>query len=598
MSRLRSSSLRRTTLLALSSALIGTLAPAQTTVRVSVGPGGAEADAGSTDCALSADGRIVVFTSMASNLAVNDTRSQYDAFAHDRRTGTNELINVSTAGVQGEGGAYDVSISADGRFVAFSSEASNLVPNDGLFNGDVYVRDRIAGTTQRLSNGPAGVPSNQNSYEPTISADGRFVAFLSGASNLVAGDTNGRIDVFVADVASGALQRVSVNSGGGQANAHTLRRPGISDDGRYVVFESLASNLVVGDLNESPDVFLHDRLTGTIELVSVTAAGLPASGPSSFLATRGLSSDGRFVAFWSPDPSLVPGDTNGWDDVFVRDRVLLTTERVSVDSAGLQGNRMSRGGTALSSDGRYVAFVSMATNLVPGDTNGREDMFVHDRLNGTTVRVNVSSSGAEADTDFTQSAALSSDGRYLAFVSAATNLVANDLNAAPDVFVHELGGPPGDTFCSGDGALTDHTTPCPCGNNGAPGRGCANSVQPAGALLSTSGSIQTDAVVLEGSDMPSTVTCIYFQGDGLDDAVFGDGVRCVGGLLVRLSTKSNVSGGSAFPDAADTVTLSARGGVAAWSGLRRSYQVHYRNAAPLFCPPATFNVTNGVVIDW
>ena len=153
-------------------------------------------------------------------------------------------------------------------------------------------------------------------------------------------------------------------------------------------------------------------------------------------------------------------------------------------------------------------------------------------------------------------------------------------------------------FCAGDGALVDHTTPCPCGNNGAAGNGCANSVVATGANLSTTGAPVTDDVVLLGSGMPATVSCIYLQGTATDDVVFGDGVRCTGGTLLRLRTKTNVGGASSFPDSVETVTLSQRGGVTIGSGDTRYYQTYYRNSAALFCPPETFNVTNGQIVVW
>ncbi|MFO1010241.1 MAG: hypothetical protein U1F29_09300 [Planctomycetota bacterium] len=157
---------------------------------------------------------------------------------------------------------------------------------------------------------------------------------------------------------------------------------------------------------------------------------------------------------------------------------------------------------------------------------------------------------------------------------------------------------PGSEFCAGDGQDPNVTTPCPCGNFGASGHGCANSVVAAGAELETTGAIANDTVVLHGSGMPATVNCIYLQGDALADAVFGDGVRCTGGTLLRLRTKANVGGASQFPDSTDTVTLSVRGGVTIGSGAIRYYQTYYRNSAPLFCPPDTFNVTSGQRIVW
>ncbi|MBK7876869.1 MAG: hypothetical protein IPJ77_14180 [Planctomycetes bacterium] len=156
----------------------------------------------------------------------------------------------------------------------------------------------------------------------------------------------------------------------------------------------------------------------------------------------------------------------------------------------------------------------------------------------------------------------------------------------------------GSAFCFGDGTLVDHTTPCPCANVGAAGNGCANSTNPSGANLAGTGDSSLDTVVLSGTGMPATVSCIYLQGDALADVVFGDGVRCAGGTLVRLRTRANLGGASSFPDSTDTVTLSQRGGVTPGSGLTRYYQTYYRNSSAIFCPPETFNVTNGWQIAW
>ncbi len=153
-------------------------------------------------------------------------------------------------------------------------------------------------------------------------------------------------------------------------------------------------------------------------------------------------------------------------------------------------------------------------------------------------------------------------------------------------------------FCFGDGIDTSHTTNCPCGNIGAPQRGCANSINPAGADLNATGNTNPDTIVLAGSGMPGSAACIYLQGDLLDDATFGDGVRCTGGVLIRLRAKVNSGGASQFPDSTDTVSVSVRGGVTPGSGVTRAYQTYYRNAAAAFCPPETFNVTDGATIVW
>jgi Tol biopolymer transport system component len=244
------------------------------------------------------------------------------------------------------------------------------------------VYDRQTGGTERVSVDSVGIEGNSNSWIAAISADGRFVAFESDASNLVTGDTNfcfGQScrDIFVHDRQSGVTERVSVDSAGNQGNGFS-DSAAISDDGRYVAFTSFDSNLVPGDDNNAIDVFVHDRQSGTTERVSVDSAGVQSNGSSGWMGGLAISGDGRHVAFFSDATNLVTGDTNGQRDVFVHDRASGVTARVSVDSADNQGNDFSSD-PAISGDGRYVAFYSSATNLVLGDTNGVADIFVHDR---------------------------------------------------------------------------------------------------------------------------------------------------------------------------------------------------------------------------
>jgi Ca2+-binding RTX toxin-like protein len=325
------------------------------------------------------------------------------------------LVSVDSAGNLGNSFSYTPSLSADGRFVAFTSGASNLVPGDTNRENDVFVRDTLTNTTTGVSVDSAGNPGSYQSLDPSISADGRFVAFYSGASNIVPGDTNSDSDIFVRDTLTNTTTRVSVDSAGNQGNRGSSQ-PSISADGRFVVFYSFASNIVPGDTNNSDDIFVRDTLTNT-----TVSLDLAANQRNSFSYTPSISADGRFVAFTSKASNLVPGDTNDTDDIFVRDRLTNTTTRVSVDSAGNQGNSYSYR-PSISADGRFVAFESNSSNLVPGDTNRSLDIFVRDTLTNTTTRVSVDSAGNQTNR-LSLGASISADGRFVAFISNASNLV-------------------------------------------------------------------------------------------------------------------------------------------------------------------------------
>jgi Tol biopolymer transport system component len=418
--------------------------------RVSVASDGTEGNDDSWWPSMSADGRYVAFQSRASNLVPGDTNGTWDVFVHDRMTGQTTRVSVASDGTEGNGVSGLPSISADGRYVAFVSAASNLVPGDTNGKFDVFVHDRVTGQTTRVSVASDGTEGNDDSWWPSISADGRYVAFSSLASNLVPGDTNGTWDVFVHDRLTGQTTRVSVASDGTQGN-NGSGDPSISADGRYVAFSSLASNLVPGDTNGTWDVFVHDRLTGQTTRVSVASDGTEGNGVSR--RPPSISADGRYVAFYSEASNLVPGDTNELVDVFVHDRLTGQTTRVSVASDGTQGNSYSQW-PSISADGRYVAFMSWASNLVPGDTNEVQDIFVHDRMTGQTTRVSVASDGTEGNGD-SWLPSISADGRYVAFASEASNLVSGDTNGKRDIFVAAAVEPTamrlpwGDVNCSG-----------------------------------------------------------------------------------------------------------------------------------------------------
>jgi Tol biopolymer transport system component len=566
------------------------LASAQSTTSVSVNAAGAQGNNGSYFPTISADGRYVAFASGASDLVTGDTNARADIFVRDRQLGTTERVSVSSAGTQANNDSYVPSISADGRFVAFDSNAVNLIHGEDYVFRNIFVRDRRLGTTERVNLSSSGVEANSACFYASISADGRFVAFASDAISLVPG-FGGNSSIFVHDRQLGTTESVCMSSSGVHANGVSDHRAALSADGRYVAFLSLATNLVANDTNATSDIFVRDRLLGTTERVSVSSSGAQADGSSD---NASISADGRFVAFSSFADNLVAGDTNGAPDVFVRDQLLGTTELVSVSSSGAQANGQAMQ-LAISADGRCVAFWDWASNLVAGDTNATLDLFVRDLQLGTTERVNVSSGGAQAGNGLPlgYAPAISADGRFVAFQSGASNLVANDTNGTSDAFVRDRFGS-GVAYCFGDGTGTT----CPCGNAGPAGAGCTNSLGRAGTLIASgSASLGADTLVLSGSGMANG-SALYFQGTARQDGglgtVFGDGLRCAGGTIVRLGTKANASGASQYPGSGDPA-ISVRGAVA--SPGSRDYQVWYRNVAA-FCQPESFNTTNGWEIAW
>jgi hypothetical protein len=441
---------------------------AGTTERVSVASGGTEGNAESSYSDISADGRYVVFESYASNLVDGDNNNFCtvdddgenddncpDIFVHDRLSGETTRVSIASDSAQSNHFSTFPSISADGRYVAFTSTASNLVPNDTNGFDDVFVHDRDTGETIRVSVSSGGIQGDSLSYMPAISADGQHVAFASFATNLVGGDTNGNIDIFVHDLASGETLRVSVASDGTQANDYSYR-PSISGDGQRVAFGSWATNLIAGDTNGWPDIFVHDSSNGETQRVSVASDGTQTN---EYTEHGEISDDGGSVAFFSYADNLVGGDTNGCRDIFAHDILSGETTLVSRASDGTLGDSDSTS-PSISGDGRFVAFQSFSENLVPGDTNDKYDIFLHDRLSGVTSRVSISNDGTQSD-DNSWEPAISYDGQSVAFDSYAANLVEGDIawcdydgDGVPDgnckdVFVHETGEVPGELSISG-----------------------------------------------------------------------------------------------------------------------------------------------------
>jgi len=590
--------------------LLAGSASAQVTQRVSVDPNGVQGNfaSGEYSVSLSADGRFAGFTSEATNLvAGGHTNGHTHVFRHDRQTAQTIQVSVDSAGAEANLASFTASLSADGRYVAFLSYASNLVPGDTNGQPDVFVHDCLTGQTIRVSVDSAGTQANDASgdyqtgkYCP-ISADGRFVAFASFATNLVPNDSNGCRDVFVHDLQTGQTSLVSADSTG-QFGNNTSVYPSISADGRYVAFASFASNLVLLDTNGKSDIFVRDVQAGQTQRVSVSSSGAQASIDS---VVSSISADARFVVFQSDD--LVPNDSNGVADVFVRDLLNGQTSLVSVSSAGVQGNGTSGVyGLSLSADGRFAAFSSDATNLVPGDTNGFVDLFVRDRASGSTSRISVSSSGSQGDAASLYPV-LSADGRYALYESNSTDLVPGDTNARTDVFLRDsLGGPNFASLCDpGAGGVIA----CPCANApSGPGRGCDNSSATGGAVLSASGGtyLSSDSLVFTTTGERPTATSIVLQGTSSPAAgiVYGQGVRCVAGSLKRLYTKPASGGSITAPDfGAGEPPVSVRSaatGDTILSGQSRWYLVFYRDPTVLGgCPgSSTFNATQSGRVTW
>jgi Tol biopolymer transport system component len=422
------------------------------TSRISVASDGSQGNGDSKASALSADGRYVAFDSSAANLVPGDTNNASDVFVRDRQTGATTRVSVASDGSQAvdEGTWPNLysdhpSVSADGRYVLFSSHATNLVAGDTNGNVDAFVHDRETGATTRVSVASDGAEAEYGAFYAGISANGRYVTFISGSADLVAGDTNGRRDAFLHDRETGRTTRVSVSSDGAQGNRDTdYSTPVASDDGRFVAYRSWATNLVPGDTNDATDVFLRDTGLATTTRVSVAADGRQADELS---YEPSISADGRYIVFGSGANNLVPGDTQVAADVFRFDRVAGTLTRISRDITPVAGQWLPTGSTAavISDDGRYTAYASTGGGIVADDTNGGLDVFVYDAESGTTERVSRTATGAQSGGWIPPfpgagvTVAISGDGRYVSYDSGATDLVDGDTNAVRDVFVSRRG---------------------------------------------------------------------------------------------------------------------------------------------------------------
>ncbi len=415
-------------------------------------PDAAYSTGDSTGGALSSDGRFAVFASEHGGLVVGDTNETMDVFWTDYQTGELRRVSVASDGTEGNdwsgqiGTSIGLDISGDGRYVTFQSAASNLVAEPNSFGSDIYLHDTVTGETSLLSRAYDGSSPTSQSYEPSMSADGRFVAFRSSATNLVAGiDANGsEADIFVRDVVLGTTERVSVDSAGVQAN-EASEFPGISDDGNLVSFSSVANNLVGDDTNGLPgdplgdDAFIHNRTTGSTTRISVVSDGSEHSG--GYLYRPVISGNGSVAAFISNASDLVPNDTNTRFDIFLHDLGSGTTSRVNLADDGSEANNHSDY-PAISENGRYVVYQTTASNLVPGDTNGRRDIVMSDVATGEVVRLSLKNDGSQVTRDVGRWPAISADGRFVQFSNDTAYLSPDATGFNVDSYLVETGAAP------------------------------------------------------------------------------------------------------------------------------------------------------------
>lgn len=394
---------------------------------VSVSSTGEQGNGFSGAATISGDGSVVAFLAGASNLVAGDTNGVEDAFVRNLATGSTVRASVASDGTQANDQTYEAVISGNGRFVAFTSSATNLVPDDtNGFYSDVFVHDLVTGTTELASRNSAGQVSDGYSNGPSISADGRYIAFLSGADNLGNPTPDNSLGVYLRDLQTGTTSFVA--PGGWEVS--------LSPDGRYLAYSAFYNTVfscdpLTSDQCFQSEIFVRDLLTGTTTWISRRPDGTEPNGPS---ASPSISRGGSRVAFLSYASDLGPSDTNNLPDVYVANVAHGTVSLASVSSSGEQVASGYVNWPRISADGSHVTFTTWAGNLVNKDTNGVEDIFVRDLDHGTTEIA--SKSGGVIGNSYSLASWLTADGATVVFGSAATNLVDQDTNGFFDVYVH------------------------------------------------------------------------------------------------------------------------------------------------------------------
>lgn len=426
----------------------GPVGAANDTLLESISSSGNQSNSFSYESMVSGNGRYLAFSSDANNLVNGDNNGIIDVYIRDLERNNTECISRSSSGSLI--GGYSPSISGDGRYVTFTSSQS------GLTCSQIFLRDRILNITKIISLNNAGGVADGDCGESAISGDGRFVAFASWASNLISGDSNGLADIFIRDLILNTTKLVSISASGQQGNVESYN-PSISFNGQFIAFVSSANNLVNNDNNGVEDIFVKDMISGAIKIVSLNNNGEQAN---SYSSSPSISNDGTRVAFSSMADNLVDGDNNSRRDVFVRDLVYNITKRVSESSLG-EEVRMDSSNPMISGDGRYVAFesgrrppqvsaaspghgwlystpknqISQASALVPGDIIDSKDIFVKDLFTGDITKISWSVNGSEANGD-SYEPSINYNGSVVSFTSWASDMTNNDHNEWGDIFAN------------------------------------------------------------------------------------------------------------------------------------------------------------------
>ena len=573
---------------------------AQQLERISVDSAGAEGDAKSVAGVLSADGRTSAFSSYATNLVAGDTNGFRDVFVRDAETHTTLRVSLSPTGLQADGASYSPSLSADGRFLAFTSEATNLVLGDTNGVADVFVHDRDPdlngifdegnGVNQRVSIDSFGREVHGGSYgaySHTISGNGRSVVFRSDATDLVAGDGNGKSDIFVHDRTSSRTRRVSVDSSGAEAN-HGSSLATISGNGAVIAFHSDANNLVAGDTNGVTDVFTHELASGVTTRVSVDSSGVQYNDACSAPA---LSADGGVIAFRKRASSSAYSVYG----LCVRDTATGSTQQLAGGGysfwwgwwAGTWDSQWTTavGFPAVSADGSKVAYMTssgsagVSCDSCPFYAGATGSLLVFDRSSQTTLFLatysagNFSSESQAVNWAPFYAPAMSDSGRRIAFESDAPDLVDGDTNGARDAFVWTFApGPPlGTNYCT---ALANST-------------GQSASISARG-----SESVSAQSLSLQALKLPPGAFGSFFFGSATTNVPFGDGYLCVGAVQGRLpTTPANAVGIMSHPNVFAMPVPAMR----IVAGSTYHFQAYYRDPAALL---SGFNFTDGLTIHF